>query len=131
LSEDKIYLPFWLVTAKAINQMKTQISKDALEVQMLASFKSSWQRLGFSTQIPLGGDKMPRRAYAATVADVVQNFMQEQEAQPAEAVFIVLQTTLGNASQLGAKLVKEQWLKEDSPAQAADDLLARLLARKS
>ena len=98
---------------------------------MLASFKSSWQRLGFSTQIPLGGDKMPRRAYAATVADVVQNFMQEQEAQPAEAVFIVLQTTLGNASQLGAKLVKEQWLKEDSPAQAADDLLARLLARKS
>jgi len=117
--------------AQAENQMKTLIPKDALEVQMLASFKASWQQLGFSTQIPLGGDKMPRRAYAATVADVIQRFMQEQEAQAAEAVFLILQTTLGNASQLGAKLVKEQWLKEDSPAQAADDLLARLLARKS
>ena len=109
--------------------MKTQISRDALEVQALAAFKASWLRLAFSTMIPLGGDKMPRRQYAAALADVIQGFMQEQEASAAEAVFVILQTSLGNASQLGAKLIKEDWLKEATPAQAADDLLARLLKR--
>ena len=109
--------------------MKNPISKDTLEMQALAAFKASWQRLGFPTQIPLGGDKMPRRQYAAAVADVIQGFMQEQEIGAAEAVFVILQTTLGNASQLGAKLVKEAWLTEASPAQAVDDLLAKLLAR--
>ena len=106
--------------------MKTQISKEALDVQCLAAFKAAWLALGFSQQIPMGGEKMPRQAYAAALAEVIRGFMQEQESDAQEAVYIVLQTTLGNSSGLGAKLIKEKWLLEATPAQATDDLLARL-----
>lgn len=111
------------------NSKLSQMSKDALEVYALQLFKSEWEAMGFATHIPLGGDKMPRKAYAATVAAVTVRVMKEQEAPAGEAVFLILNTVLGNASQLGGKLLKEGFLKEEAPAVAADALLEALRKR--
>ena len=109
--------------------MKTIPSKDVREVQCLAQFKAAWLALGYPTLLSIDSFKMPRDRYAYCIADTVSWFQKEYEADSQEAIINVLQTSLGNASQLGAKLIKEKWLTEASPVEAADSFLETLRKR--
>lgn len=109
--------------------MKSIPTKDALELWAIEQFKQAWLAFAFSQVIPAGGTTMPRRHHAACFADVVAKFMAEYEADTVTAVFTVMQTVLGNSSQLGAKLLKDKWLTEAEASATADALLASLLER--
>lgn len=108
-------------------------SKDVLEIKALDTFKQEWKGLGFTTTIPTGGEKMPRRQYAyamaATFAQLCVTYEAQELAAHSQVLAAMLQTVLGNSSQLGAKLMKEGWLKEASPEVTADALLEALKAR--
>ena len=112
--------------------MKEVPNKDALEVQALAYFKEEWAGLGLATVIPTGGEIMPRRFYAAVFTAVVMRLVKEYEQPDAQNVLYgTLQTVLGNASQLGAKLEKDKFFSRATAAATADDLLAKLKARQA
>lgn len=110
---------------------KTKVMPVELESKAIALFKEEWVANGFSTTIPLGGDKMPRRSYSLTVAAVVERLVQEYNQPHMVAIVAVLMTSVGNSSQLGAKLLKgdDAFLKEAGASETADSLIAAMQAR--
>lgn len=101
---------------------RTSVAK---EVRNL--FVSNMKALGHET-VALGADVMPRAIWANAIALA----MAERgiiSAEQADAVAVVLNSDLGNSSQLGAKLEKDGVLKRQSATAAATSLSAMLAAR--
>lgn len=113
----------------AEDAMKSIPAKDEMEIKSVALFKSEWELNGYSRRVGFGADKMPRQAYALTVAAVIENLVIELDQKHMPVVVAVLSTVLGNASQLGAKLLKEKWLTEGSATDAVEERIKAMQAR--
>lgn len=104
------------------------MSNSANEIKALAAFKEGYELLGASRIIPMGGDKLPRAVWAKATAYAIAKLAKESGDNLAASAS-VLDSVVGNSSQLGARLFKEGYLSEASGEVTADALLAKLRAK--
>ncbi len=101
------------------------MTKDEAEVSAIAAFKQGYSLSGGSNVIAIGADLMPRAIWAKATAFAIAKVGKEASLDAMAAAVVVLQTTVGNASQLGMKLKKEGFLKEATATETADSLLEK------
>ena len=98
-----------------------------IQNQAEASFLAALQALGW-IEIAPSADLMPRDVWAQAIA----GSLFDAGCIPAERLeiaAIILDSPLGNASQLGAKLLKEKKIRRLEQAIAGNNFLAALAAR--
>lgn len=99
-----------------------------LQKKARASFVSNLQALG-KTKIAFGADIMPRELWAQLVAlSLAENGC--ITAEQADCVSVVLNSDLGNSSQLGTALLKEGVMERET-AITASKSLASILAERA
>ena len=105
--------------------------RNLLAKEVRALFIQMMRALGHSS-VKHGGDLLPRSVWSSALAMAMAERGVITPAQ-CDAVAVVLNSDLGNSSQLGGALKKEGILKVEDAATAATsltDLLAKLAAEK-
>lgn len=100
--------------------------------QARLAFISELAAIGGS-KVAFGGSLLPRKSWSRSLALAMVEARAIQPTQ-ADAVMVILDSDLGNASQLSANLVKEGAIVVQGAAQAAEslaDVLAKRAAAKS
>lgn len=105
------------------------MNKEVMFEKAIASFKANWEKFGYSREF--SGEIMPRAKWAAVLAAVAEELGKELGLELPLAFELVLLSPVGNASQLGALLVKKGFLVKQDAGANLDDFAAQLLARRA
>jgi hypothetical protein len=106
--------------------MKTAEGRKLLQKMALAAFLERLVSLG-ANAISFSADIMPREVWADCISFAIFATNSQNDA---EAIKCLLDSTLGNSSQLGTYLLKEGHITRESK-QAAGNSLAEALAKRA
>ena len=106
-----------------------EIEARKIQIAAKAAFIGALEQLG-ALEIGIGSAVMPREIWAqAMIAALVDSGILAPETDDLNKAQAIFDSELGNASQLGALLLKEGTIKRRGASAEAESFLAKLAAR--